>query len=59
MDTFALLSDVGTGLAVVGVGLGLVFLLSADSDEHPARGSLRLAPFVGPGSAGVAAQGSF
>jgi len=61
MDTFALLSDIGTGLAVVGVGLGLVFLLTADNDEEadPARASVHLSPFASPNAAGLAAQGRF
>jgi len=60
MDTYALLSDVGTGLAVVGVGLGLVFLLTAtDDEEDPGQARLRVAPFAGPDTAGLAAQGSF
>ena len=59
MDTMALLSDVGTGLAVVGVGLGLVFLLAAKGDDHPDRARLRIAPFASPSAAGLAAQGRF
>jgi hypothetical protein len=60
MDTYALMSDIGTGLAVVGVGLGLVFLLTADDEEaDPNRAQLNIAPFAGPGAAGLVAQGRF
>ena len=60
MDTFALLSDVGTGLAVVGVGLGLIFLLTADDEEDdPNQARVHVAPFASPNSAGIATQGRF
>jgi len=60
MDTFALISDIGTGLAVVGVGLGLVFLLTSDDEEaDPTRARVNVAPFAAPNAAGLAAQGTF
>ena len=59
MDTYALLSDVGTGLAIVGVGLGVVFLLTGGDDEEATSASLRVAPYASPGAAGLAARGRF
>jgi len=60
MDTYALMSDIGTGIAVIGVGLGLVFLLTADDEEtDPNRAQVRFAPFASPSAAGVAAHGRF
>ncbi|NOY89786.1 MAG: hypothetical protein GXP55_01160, partial [Deltaproteobacteria bacterium] len=60
MDSYALLSDIGTGLAIVGVGLGLVFLLTADhSERDPSQARLDIMPFASPTAAGLAAQGSF
>jgi len=60
IDTFALLSDIGTGLAIVGVGLGVVFLLTAaDDDGESNQAGVNFAPFVGPGTAGLAARGNF
>ncbi|NOY92848.1 MAG: hypothetical protein GXP55_16810, partial [Deltaproteobacteria bacterium] len=58
-ETYALVSDIGTGLAIVGLGLGLVFLLTAHDEEDPSQARVYVAPFAGRNTAGLAAQGTF
>ena len=56
LHTDALVSTIGFGVGVVGVGLGTYFLLSTH-DEAPKTTGLLVRPWLGPTSAGIA--GSF
>ncbi len=61
MDTYALVSDIGLGVGVAGVAVGVIFLLvgRGDDDSSGAVASLRVAPWVARGSAGAAVGGIF
>jgi hypothetical protein len=57
LQTNALLSTVGLGVGVLGVGIGTVLFVSAKSDGSPKSAHLEMRPWVGPGLAGL--TGSF
>ena len=56
MDTFALLSDLGLGMAVVGTGLGLLFLFVQDDGERSPQANL--SPWLSPNGGGLTLGGT-
>lgn len=58
LETYTLLADVGWITAVVGGSLGLIFLLSAGSEEEPEAATALVSPWLAPDGAGVFARGS-
>jgi len=59
MDTFALLSDLSLGVAVVGAALGVVFVVTADGGSGEHAGGVRVTPTASRDGAGVAVGGRF
>ena len=61
MDTLALLSDIGLGVAVVGSALGLVFLLSsgdANTERASAANGLQIDPWLSDHGGGAVIRGA-
>lgn len=59
LRTRAILADVGLGLAAVGVGLGVVFLLLGRRGDDQANARLQLRPAAGPNGGGALLVGRF
>ena len=60
LKTRSIVADIGLGLAVVGVTLGVVGLLVGGSDDDPdAEARVRVDPYAGRNSAGAIVRGSF
>jgi len=58
MDTFALLSDIGLGVAVVGGALAVVGLVTGGGDD-PATDTASVSPWIAPEGAGASLRGAF
>ncbi|MBW2463205.1 MAG: tetratricopeptide repeat protein [Deltaproteobacteria bacterium] len=56
VQTFALVADIGLGVAVVGAIVGTVLLLVGGNDDEA---TVAIAPAIGPTTVGLAAAGSF
>ncbi|HBQ10354.1 MAG TPA: hypothetical protein DEF51_03880, partial [Myxococcales bacterium] len=62
LQTFALVTDIGFGVALAGAALGAVLLLVGGDDGGDDGGdteSASLTPWVGPSGGGAAVRGSF
>lgn len=59
LRTRAIVADIGLGVAVVGVGLGVVFWLLGRRGEDQASARLRLQPTAGPNGGGAVLLGRF
>ena len=55
--TFAWLANVGIGLGVVGLGAGMILLVTAP--KNPGRAAVRVVPLLGPSGGGLGAVGTF
>jgi tetratricopeptide (TPR) repeat protein len=59
LRTFALVADIGLGVALAGAAVGTVLLLVGGGGGDEERESVAAAPWVAPGSAGAVVRGSF
>lgn len=60
LKTRSIVADIGLGLTVVGVTLGVVGLIMGGSDDDPdAQARVRVDPYAGPESAGAIVRGTF
>ena len=59
LKTRSIVADIGLGLAVVGVTLGIVGLFVGGNDDDDAQARVRVDPYAGRESAGAVVRGTF